>query len=134
MANRIYPKAREKYLTGQLDWLTDDVVVVLLSSAYEYSDAHEWATSLTGQIDTSDPMTGKTATGGVADANDVVFTALTGANVAGLALVADTGVPGTSALIAFMDSDTTSVLLDYEPDGSNARLRWSNGSLRIFRL
>lgn len=134
MANRLYPKGRQKFLEGSIAWLTDNIQVALLTSAYAYSDAHEFHSSLTGIVATSGNLTGKTSTDGIADAADVTFPTVAGSPVTQIALFKWTGVSGTSPLIAYWDSDTSAVLLSVTPDGSDIQLRWSNGALKMFRL
>jgi hypothetical protein len=135
MANRLYPKGRQKFLEGSIAWLTDDIRVVLLSATYVYSDAHEFHSSLTGIVATSGNLTGKTSTAGIADAADVTFpTVAAGPPVTQVVVYKWTGVSGTSPLIAYWDSDAAAVLLTVTPDGTDMVLTWSNGSLKMFRL
>lgn len=135
MANRLFPLSRQKFLEGSIAWLTDDMQAVLLTSAYVYSDAHEFHDDLTGIVATSGNLTGKTSTNGIADAADVTFpTVAGGSTVTQVVLMKWTGVSGTSPLIAYWDSDTTATMLSVTTDGSDILLRWSNGSLKIFRL
>lgn len=134
MANRLYPLSRQKFLEGSIAWLTHDFQAVLLNSTYVYSDAHEFHDDLTGIVATSGNLTGKDSTNGIADAADVTFPTVAGATVTQVVLMRWTGVSGTSPLIAYWDSDASSSMLSVTPDGSDIVLRWSNGSLKIFRL
>lgn len=54
-------------------------------------------------IGTPATLASKTVAGGVADAADVTFTAVTGNSVEALAIFKDTGTPSTSRMIAFLD-------------------------------
>lgn len=135
MANRLYPKGRQAFLEGSIAWLTDDIRAVLMTATYTYSDADEFHSDLSGIIATSGNMSSKTSASGVADAADVTFSAVA-AGPAGtqVAIYKWTGVSGTSPLIAYWDSDTAATMLSVTPDGSDIVLRWSDGTLKIFRL
>lgn len=135
MANRLYPKGRQGFLEGSIAWLTDDIRAVLLSSTYVYSDAHQFHSSLSGVIATSGALTGKTSTDGIADAADVTYpTVAAGPAVRQIVVYKWTGASGSSPLIAYWDSNTSSVMLSVTPDGTDIILRWSNGALKMFRL
>lgn len=54
-------------------------------------------------VGTPQTLASKTVTGGVADAADVTFTAVTGNSVEALAIYKDTGTESTSRMIAFLD-------------------------------
>ena len=68
---------------------------------------------------------------GVADAADILFTAVTGATVEALVIYRDTGTPGTSRLIAYIDSATG---LPFAPSGADVTVQWDNGINKIFKL
>lgn len=83
------------------------------------------------RIATSSNLTTKTSTKGVADADDVTFTSVSGAQSEAIVLYKDTGTAGTSPLILFADNYTG---LPVTPNGANIVLQWDNGSNRIFSL
>lgn len=132
--NAIYPKGREKFLTGQVDWLTDDIVVIGVDSTYAYSAAHEFVDDLTGIVFTSDPVTGKDATDGIADCDDLTVVSVSGNDVEALIFAADSGVDATSPVICVLGRTATSVLITVTPDGGNILINWPNGATKIFRL
>lgn len=134
MANRLYPKGRQAFLEGSIAFLTDDIRVVLLSATYVYNDLHDFHDDLSGVVATSGNLTGKDSTDGIADADDVTFSTVSGADITQVVMYKWTGVSGTSPLIAYWDSDTAATMLSLSPDGTDIVLRWSNGSTKIFRL
>jgi hypothetical protein len=135
MANALQPKGRQKFLEGSIAWLTDDIKAVIVAAGYVYSAAHEFLNELSNVVATSPNLTGKTSTNGIADANIAVFTAVApGPPGTQLWVYKDTGTPATSPLIAYWDSDASSVLLSVTPDGGNIRAIWSDGALKMFRL
>jgi hypothetical protein len=92
------------------------------------------ADDLVDIVATSDPLTGKTAAAGIADADDVTFIALTGDTATAVILAHDTGSTATSRLIAYYDTRDDSSPVNIVPDGSDYLLEWSNLDTRIFRL
>lgn len=58
------------------------------------------------------------------DAADTTFTAVTGDTSEALIIYKDTGVEGTSRLIAYMDSNTVTGLA-VTPNGSDLTIQWS---------
>lgn len=133
-ANTLYPKGRQKFLTKQIDWLTDDIKVTGCTSAYTYDEAHEFRDDLTGVVFDSANLTGKSATGGIADADDVYEAAVSGADVERLILWMDTGDPATSPVFGYLERTASSVLIVASPDGGPFQIIWSNGPTKIFRL
>lgn len=136
MSNALYDKGREGFLDGSIDWDTDNIKVVLIDTgAYTVDLAtHQFLSDIAAgaRISTSGNLTGKTVTAGVADADDVEFTAVTGATIEAYAIYKDSGVAGTSRLISYYD--TVSSGLPITPNGGNVLLRFSNGSTKIFKL
>lgn len=135
MANGMYGKGREKFLTADIDWLVDDIKVVLVDAA-DYTvaiDADEFLSDIPApaRVATSGNLAGKTATLGVADADDVNVLAVTGDQFEYVVLYKDTGSAATSPLICIFD---TAVGLAYTPNGGNITITWDTGANRIFKL
>lgn len=135
MANALFDKARQRFLEGQFNWNTDTIKAVLVDTGtYTVNlSAHEFLSDIgTGaRITTSGAFTGKTTTGGAADANDVTFTSVTGASIEAIVLYKDTGTDATSPLIAFIDTATG---LPITPNGGDIIVTWDNGANKIFKL
>lgn len=135
MANTLYGKGRERFLTAQLDWATSDIKAVLVDTALYTVDAsaHEYFSSIPvgARVAGSGNLTGKTTALGVADADNVTFSLVTGATVEALVLYKDTGVEGTSPLIAYID---TASGLPITPNGGDIIITWDNGVNKIFKL
>jgi hypothetical protein len=130
MANTVYNKALEAFLTGAINWTSANVSAALVTSAYTFNQAHQYFSSVTGQLGSSVVLTGKSATDGVADAGDVSFTGITG-TAAAVVLFVDTGNPATSSLIAFIDTATG---LPAVASGQTVNVQWDNTANRIFKL
>lgn len=138
MANALYDKGRQAFLEGSIAWLTDNIKAVLVDQAAYTPDLvnHQFLSDIPAgaRIATSANLTGKTSNapaGGVADAADVTFTAVTGPSVEYIVLYKDTGTAGTSPLILIDDTATN---LPVTPNGGDITVQWDNGANRIFKL
>lgn len=135
MANTLYDKARERFLRGQINWDTDTMKVCLVDKNVYTPNftTHEYLSdvSLSAIVAPGVTLTGKSSTGGAADANDVTFTAVSGAESEALVIYKDTGDNATSPLIALIDSATG---LPITPNGGDIIVVWDNGANKIFKL
>lgn len=133
MANALYGKGREKFLSGAISWSTDNIKVSLVDTGtYTVAiDTHEFYTDLSGVVADSGNLTSKTVTLGVADAANVTFGTVTGASVEAIVIWKDTGTPSTSPLIAYIDTATN---LPITPNGGDITVAWDSGANRIFKL
>ena len=135
MANALYPKAKESFLSQNpsIDMDTDTIKVAMVTSAYTYSAAHQYYSSAAGVVGTPATLGTKTVTDGVFDAADVTFTAVaSGSTVAALLIYKDTGVEATSPLIAYID--TVSSGLPVATNGGDIIVTWDSGASKIFAL
>jgi len=135
MSNRLYAKGRQAFLEGSIAWLTDDIKAVLVDSA-DYTvdlDNDQFLSDIAvaGRVKTSDNLTTKTSTDGVAGADSVVFALVTGDQAEAIVLYKDTGDAATSPLLCYLDS---AVGLPVTPGGGNIRVDWNTGPDKIFRL
>lgn len=126
MANAIYPKYKEAILQSAANSsLSAGTVKVALvdTGAYTYSSAHEFVSSLSGVIGTAQTLANKTLTNGVLDADDVTFTSVSGASIEAMVIYIDTGVAGTSRLVAYIDANVSG--LPVTPNGGNITVTWN---------
>lgn len=134
MANALYDKGREKFLTGALSYSGDTIKVALVDTAlYTVNLATDefFSTISSAVVGTPQTLSSKTTTSGIADAADVTYTAVTGATCEAVVIYKDTGVAGTSPLIAYIDTATN---LPVTPNGGNITVQWDNGTNKIFKL
>jgi hypothetical protein len=136
MANALYDLARQSFLSQNpsIDWDTDNIKVSLVrSSAYTPNlVTDQFLSSVPTRAADSANLTGKTVALGVADADDVTFTAVAaGAAVQYVLIWKDTGTPATSPLIALIDTATN---LPITPNGGDISIAWDSGANRIFKL
>lgn len=135
MANGLYDKAREAFLSTGINWSADNIKIILIDKT-KYtvnlaSDQFLSSIASLAQVATSAVLTGKTVTAGVADAADVTFPAVTGAACGAIVIFKDTGTASTSALIAYIDTATG---LPVTPNGGDITVAWDNGANKIFKL
>lgn len=136
MSNALYAKAKEGFLNADIDWLSDTVKALLLdTSLYTVDlDADEFLSDIpvSARVKSSAQLTGRTATLGVADADDTLFASVTAPICRAYAIYQDAaGIIAKSRLIAYCDTGTG---LPITPDGGNINLVFPSGSSKIFKL
>jgi len=135
MANTLYPKAKQSFLTGEINLTSDTIKIQLIDSAdYTYSAAHDNFDDVAAgsRVGTAVALASKTVTDGVFDAADVTFSSVTGDVSEALIIYKDTGTESTSKLIAFIDSASSG--LPVTPNGGNITVTFDSGSNKIFAL
>lgn len=135
MANALYGLSRQKFLEGGILILSQDIKLNFLDSA-DYTvaiDTHDFLDDITGAaiVATSGNFASKTSTLGVFDAADVSVAAVTGDVFEAVGIYRDTGVSGTSPLIAYIDAATG---LPFTPTGNTVSVTWDSGANKIFKL
>ncbi len=125
MANALYPKAKQKFLDALIDMPTDTIKIALIDTgSYTYSSTDEfWSAASAAEIGTSQTLASKTITDGVFNADDVTFTAVTGASVEALIIYKDTGSAATSPLIMYLDVAASG--LPVTPNGNNIDVQFN---------
>lgn len=135
MANTLYDFARQRFLEAQINWMTNVVKVILVDTgAYTPQTAvHQYLSDIPTSARIAGPvtMTGKATAGGAADANDVTFTAVSGASIEAIIIYIDNGTEATSPLIAYIDTATG---LPITPNGGDIIVTWDNGTNKIFKV
>jgi hypothetical protein len=135
MANVLYDKGREGFLDGSIDWDTDDIRAILIDTAdYTVNLAtHDNLDDIPGgaRVAVSDALTGKSVTAGVADADDVTFSAVSGDECEAIVLYKHTGTESTSRLIAYLNSATG---LPVTPNSGDIEVQWAGSPNYIFKL
>lgn len=135
MANTLFDKARQRYLEGQFNWLSDTVKCYLVSTtAYTVNaSTHEFISDISSSARIAGPvtLTAKTTTNGAADAADCTFPAVSGGAIGAIVIYVDSGSEATSPLIAYLDTATG---LPITPNGGDIIITWDNGTNRIFKV
>lgn len=135
MANALYGKGRQAILEGGIAILTNDIKLNFLDAAdYTVSiDVDDFLNDIPGAaiVATSGNFAGKSSTLGVFDATDVTVSTVSGDVFEAVGIYKDTGVSGTSTLLAYIDSATG---LPFTPTGNNITVSWDNGANKIWKL
>lgn len=135
MSNAIYPKAKELMLGAGLNLASATIKAQLVDTAsYTYSAAHQFLSDVAGGARVGSPVTlgSKAVTNGVFDAADLTFSGLSSApSIEALVLYADTGVEGTSYLIAYIDTATG---LPITAGATGGTVTWDNTANKIFAV
>lgn len=137
MANAVYDLGREGFLDGSIDWDTDTIKSCLVRGYAVNLATHKFLSDVTGGgggtiVATGAALASKTVALGVADAADVTYSAVAaGAAIPYEIIYKDTGVAGTSRLIAYIDTATN---LPVTPNGGDIISQWDNAANKIFKL
>jgi hypothetical protein len=134
MANALYVKGAEKILSAAINLSTDTIKVALVKNTYaqNLSTDEFYSTISSYVVGTPQTLGSKTVTGGKFDAADATFTAVAaGDTIEALVIYKDTGVAGTSPLIAYIDTVTGFPLAT---NGGDITPQWDNGTYKIFSL
>lgn len=135
MANSLYDKGRAAFLDGSISWSSDTIKIVLVDGTlYTPSlSGDQFLTAITSgaRVATSGALSSKSSTAGVANAAQVVLTAVAGAACAYIAIYKDTGSASTSPLIGLIDTATG---LPVTPNGGDITVTWDTGATKIFKL
>ncbi|MEQ4489668.1 MAG: hypothetical protein AAC990_04815 [Dehalococcoides mccartyi] len=134
MANALYAKAKQAFLSKQIDLLNDTIKATLVDSADYTLDIanHDFIDDVpAGARVATVTLSGKSVTGGVFDAADATFSSVTGDQCEYIIIWQDTGTESTSRLIAIIDTATG---LPITPNGADINIVWDNGANKIFAL
>lgn len=142
MANALY----DGFVNGQMDTASQidihgnaniKATLVNVSGAgtlYTFSAAHDFMTTTNvpsaARIATA-TLTGVTFASRAMDANDLVFTAVSGDSVEAIIIWHDTTNPATSRMIAYIDTATG---LAVTPNGGDITIQWAGSPNFIFRI
>ena len=138
MASAHYNLALQEWWKGTIGDITaagTNVQVRLMrTAAYTFSQTHQWLTALPAAIVTDVTLGSKTANGGGADpgcfyAANATFTAVpAGALIDCLACFKNTGTPGTSNLLFYIDGFSVT------PNGGDITIQWQTSVPWIAKL
>lgn len=142
MANALFDVGRDAFLRGSYSWLTSPIRAQLVSIVnaptafvFNASLGTVFGSVPTGsRIGFSAPsLANKTATAGIADADDTVFTAVSGPTVGALLIFASTATANGSdwQLIAYIDTATG---MPVGPNGGDITAQWDAAANKIFKL
>lgn len=127
MASAPYPLTMKNILDGDIDFLVDDIVAILYDGTFDNTD--HFISDLSGTInDRSGPLTGKTTTAGVFDANNETITTVPASTTDAVIIAADLGADSASPVVVYLELSSPFVL------GSIADVSVVWNALGIFEL
>lgn len=138
MANALYSLGKEKILSGSINFSSDTIKACLVKNTYAqnlttdefYDDVSAY--KVTGTTDQT--LANKSVTLGVFNADDVTWSAVpSGETAEAVVLYKDTGVAGTSPLIAYIDT-ITGFSGGLATNDGDITVQWDNGAYKIFSL
>lgn len=136
MANAMYELGVNKIMTGDIDLNdagTTIKVALVDTGVYTFSQAHEFYSSVSSAvIGTPQTIANKTVGSAGAktfDGDNVTFSAVSGNSVEAFVIYKDTGVAGTSPLVAYFDTATG---LPVTPNGGDISISFNASG--IFKL
>ena len=133
MADQVYPLGLQGFASKQIDWINDNIKILLVSAGYTYSASHQYISDIGGGniVARSPNLTGKSATNGILNASTTTVLSVTGSTVTQIILTQDTGTDSSSRLIANMTSYTG---LPLTPSGGNVPVVFPTDANKIMVL
>lgn len=134
MTNAFYVKGAEKILSGAINLSADTIKAMLVKNTYPQNlTTDEFLSGVSAyRVGTDQALAGKSVAGGKFDANDPTWAAVAaGDTVEAIVIYKDTGVAGTSPLIAYIDQVTG---FPWATNGGDVAPTWDNGTAKIVSL
>lgn len=135
MANALYAHGKENLLGGDIDWDANDIKLCFIDEADDTPDLandEDMADRAAGsKVAESGALQNKTKAGGVADADDITVSAVTGDPFESIDIFKDTGTDANDMLIANIDTATG---LPFTPSGGDVTVAFDSGANKIFAL
>jgi hypothetical protein len=142
VASALFDPGREGFALAEIDWDAASIKASLVRG-YTFNASHKFVSDVEGaggtRVATTGSFTSKTATNGVLDAADVVFsTVAAGAAIPAIIIFQSSAVTGggdvaatSQRLICYIDTATG---LPVTPNGQNINVTFDNGQNRIAKL
>ena len=137
MASALYDSYKQDLLdrVRAVDLDTDTIRCIFVpTGTYTFSAAHQDFADLAGTVGdggtaraNGETLITPTVTNGVFDAVDTVFASVTGTSLDAIIIYKDSGVDGTSDLIAYIDGISA-----ISPSAAQVTIAWDSGASKIF--
>lgn len=142
MTNGLYESGKDYLLNASLSWVGHPIRAGLVSTANQPTAyiADLVNDTFYGNIPTGArvgfsvaSLASRSSSGGVADADNQKFTAVSGPTVGAVVIFRSTATADGSdwPLIAYIDTTTG---LPFGPNGGDATVQWDDGANKIFKL
>lgn len=133
MANALYKLGAQHILNKEVDLDSDTIKASLVKNTYAKNlSTDEFRSTISTYELSTVALTTKSIVGGVFDADDVTFPAVAGGDTAlAVVIFRDSGVAGTSQLLAYIDTITG---FPIATNGGDIVVQWDNGAGKIFSM
>ena len=132
MANTLFPKGAEKFLSGAIDLTTATIKACIVPSSYSYDANDEFLSDLGTTLGTAQTVGSKTVTGGVFDCADITWpTVAAGSTAKAVVYYKDTGSAATSPVLYYQDTITGWPLAT---NGGDIQVQQDAGAYKVFTL
>lgn len=132
MASFVFSAYKQALLGGDRAWDTDDMRVILIDLTDDTpTDSDDYLDDIAApaRVATSSALQNPSITGGVADADDITFSSVSGDGCDGALIYYHTGTEGTSLLCAWVEFSAP-----VTPDGTSITIQWDSGANKIFSI
>lgn len=134
MANALYDAGRDAFANGNIDWVNDDIRLLLIDTDDYTVDlaVHDNLDDVAaGSRVATQALAGQSTSAGICDATDTTFSSVSGDESEALIIYLHTGTESTSTLIAYIDTATG---FPITPSGGDIIVQWANTTNKIFKL
>lgn len=127
MATVVYPKAKAAMLSPGIDLLASTVRIQMFDDDVVYDATDEFLSNVTGTaLGAAVEITSKDVTSGQFTGSIGAFTPPLGGTVVALIIFIDTGVAGTSRVLAWLDTKADTTPLSIPTTGASMLLHWTD--------
>jgi len=135
MTKRLYALGAERTLRAQVDWVGGVIKAHLMRNTYTPNfSTNDFRDDIASAIVATETLASKSATGGVFDAADIVFSSVTAGNTCNAVVFSlEGGTDATSLLLIYVDSaDITN--FPVTTSGGNVTVNMPDTAYKVFSL
>ena len=136
MSNALYDTGRNAFLNAGINYGSDTIKMVPVTSGYTVNLATDQYLSIIGSntVGTAQVLSGKSSSAGVATCAAITFSSVPGGStIIAFVVYKDTGVAGTSQLIAYIDT-LANGSVNIPTNGGNIVVTPDSGPNALFKL
>lgn len=135
MADSLYPIGIVGIMNGDIDLLTNDIVVLLVDSGYTFAATHDDIADVSGELSgtgySRKTLASKTVTRsnspirGIFGAANITWAGINAGTAASLIIAADLGADSASPLLVYIDSGGFPITTN----GGDLAVAWASGNI-----
>lgn len=132
MANGLYDKGRDAFANKLIDWVNDDIRVLVTTSGYTANlGTNQYVSDVTNILARSSALTGKSTSAGVCAAANASVTPSNGDIIGRIVVYQYNASDSAARLIAYWD---TASGMPWTCDGTAVSITWDTGTNKVFKL